>query len=122
MTNKIWLIGYENRKWWCADRSPLTPPLSSADTYINSLKSAHNEAQLVMMKHHPRRDMTKAKIVYPLGMMGIGVLSAPEYIDYTDKPRKTPDMVWVVEEAPTRYQALKIAKADHENTRLLIEG
>ncbi len=65
-----------------------------------------------MMKHPIKRDMSKATIGYTLGTMGIGVLNAPMYIDYSGI-RKTPDQVWVIE-APTRYQALKVAKKDWE--------
>lgn len=115
--NKIWLVGYEAGKWWCCDRSPTVTPLSTADTYERSLGSARNEAQMLMMKYPIKRDMSKAVVRYPLGMMGVGVLSAPEYIDYT-KERKTPVEVWVIEGASTRYQAIKIAKRDFDS-RLL---
>ena len=70
----------------------------------------------MMMKHPIKRDMSKATIGYTLGTMGIGILNAPMYIDYSET-RKTPDQVWVIE-APTRYQALKIAKRDWQSTLL----
>ena len=113
---KIWIVGYEDSKWWCCNRSPYPHAIAAPNSYGRSLESAHNEANLLMMKHPIKRDMSKATIGYPLGMMGMGVLNAPMYIDYSET-HKTPDHVWVIE-APTRYQALKIAKKDWEKTLL----
>ncbi len=112
----IWIVGREDNKWWCCNRSPYPHEIARPDAYKLSFKSAYNEANLLMMKHPIKRDMSKATIGYTPGIMGIGVLNAPMYIDYSET-RKTPDQVWVVE-APTRYQALKIAKRDWQSTLL----
>ena len=62
-----------------------------------------------MMKHPIKRDMSKAKLVsHPDIGFGMPYLEAPEYIDYSEI-RNTPVQVWVIP-APTRYQALKIAR------------
>ena len=115
----IWIVGREDNKWWCCNRSPYPHEIVETNGYGRSLESVHNEANLLMMKHPIKRDMSKATIGYTPGIMGMGVLNAPMYIDYSET-RKTPDQVWVVE-APTRYQALKIARKDWERT-LLQEG
>lgn len=70
-----------------------------------------------MMKHPIKRDMSQAKIVSDTRVgFGMPYLDVPEYIDY-DETRKTPNRVWVIE-APTRYQAIKIAKQDCEKNLL----
>jgi len=102
---KLFIVGFEDNKWWCVDKT--------LNDYEESLRSANNEAFLLMAKHHPKRDMSKARIVSD-SRIGFGIprLEAPEYIDYNEPPRKTPEQVWVLE-APNRYQALKIAKHDY---------
>lgn len=109
MDNSIWIVGYEDGKFWCANRSPYP-----STTYARAMESALGEATLLMMKHHIKRDMSRARIVSdPHIGFGIPRLDAPEYIDYSTV-RNTPDKVWVIE-APTRYQALKIARQDRSN-------
>lgn len=111
--DKIWIVGYEDNKWWCSERTPDTRLNSPTYTHDWALKSAETEAKLLMMKYTLKNDMSKATMVSD-GRIGFGLpyVDAPTYIDYNE-PRKTPEQVWVIE-APTRYQAVKIAKKDFE--------
>lgn len=113
----IWLVGYQDDKWWAANRSPIIPPMSSADTFQAAWNGAMHEAQLLMLKHPIKSDISKARIVsdYRVGF-GMPFLQAPTYVDYSDT-RKTPDFV-VVLEAPTRYQAIKAARLSREASML----
>ncbi len=87
-----------------------------------SLESAARTVQVMMMKYHPKRDMSQARIVHQPGVL-LPHLEAPEYIDYS-QPRHTPREAWAIE-APTRYQAIKIAKTDlmiaTEQRKLLLQ-
>ena len=115
----LFIVGLEKTgKWWCADRTPSN--YGSHQEYYNkvALESAHNEANLLMMKYHPSRDMSQAKIVWTKGAF-MPHIEAPEYFDKSYS-RKTPIQVWVIP-APTRYQAVKIAKEDY-NKKMLKEG
>ncbi len=107
---RIWLVGVETTgKWWASDRTPSNWGINQ-DYYDRiALESAHNESQLLMMKRWPKRYMSQARVVCTPGAY-LPHLQAPEYIDYHDNPREIPLEVWVIEGAPTRYQALKIAK------------
>lgn len=93
--NDCWIVTLEqDGTWHC----------SVGYTY----ESAQITVATMMMRYHPVRDMSQAKIVYGAGIMP--TLVAPEYIDYS-RPRQTPREAWAIE-APTRYQALKIARND----------
>jgi hypothetical protein len=117
--NNIWLVGYQDGKWWCCDRSPSG---NDARQYKIILESVHNAATLLMMKHHPKRDMSQARIVSDTRTgFGMPRLETPLYIDYSGKPRKTPEQVWVIEGAPTRYWAIKLARYDWDSKLLMEE-
>jgi hypothetical protein len=111
---RIFIVGLEDSKYWCTDRTPFISPDNKNYQleYKASLRSANNETTLLMMKHPIKRDMSQAKIVHTINGVPsfgglLGYIEAPTYIDY-DEIRKTPNQVWVIE-APTRYQAIKIA-------------
>ena len=123
MDRGIFLVGLEDGKYWCSNKTPFHNPTyhNYAFEYRESLRCAYNEATLLMMKHPIKNDMSQAKIVSnPQVAWGMPYLDAPKYIDYNET-RKTPTQVWVIE-APTRYQAVKIAKQDYNNKLLMLDS